>query len=59
MCPACLSALLLTAGGTGSAGGLIALAVKKLKSRAKPATRVPPQPSSRPQTPSQPQGKTP
>lgn len=59
MCPACLSALLLTAGGTGSAGGLIALAVKKLKGRAKTAARVHPQPPSRPRTPSQPQGKTP
>lgn len=36
MCPECLTTtLLLVAGGTGSAGGLAALAVKKIKGRRK------------------------
>ncbi len=33
MCPACLSALALTVAGTGSAGGLTALIVRKLRSK--------------------------
>ena len=37
MCPACLTTLLLVTGGTGTAGGLAALAVKKLTDRGKPA----------------------
>lgn len=33
MCPACLTTLLLTAGGTGTATGLLVLAVKSLTGR--------------------------
>lgn len=39
MCPACLTTLLLYAGGTGSLGGLAALAVVKLKERKAPSAR--------------------
>lgn len=51
MCPACLTALLLTAGGTGSAGALVALAVKKMTGRPRPiaSTQAPTQ--TEPQTP--------
>jgi hypothetical protein len=41
MCPACLTTLLVIAGGTGSAGGLAVMAAKKLKSRAKPRPLAP------------------
>ncbi len=33
MCPACVSTLVLIAAGTGSAGGLTALAVRKLRGK--------------------------
>jgi hypothetical protein len=33
MCPACLTTLILVAGGTGTAGGVVAIAVKKLNDR--------------------------
>ena len=46
MCPACLTTLFLVAGGTGSAGGLAALAVKKIKDRRK-APPPAPQPSEK------------
>ncbi|HEX6885719.1 MAG TPA: hypothetical protein VF530_20265 [Planctomycetota bacterium] len=36
MCPACLTTWLFFAGGTGSVGGLAALAVVKLKQRKAP-----------------------
>lgn len=36
MCPACMSTLVLIAAGTGSAGGLTALIVKKLRTRNDP-----------------------
>lgn len=53
MCPACLTALLLTAGGTGSAGGLVALAVKKMTGRPRPiaSTQTPTALQSEPQPP--------
>ena len=43
MCPACLTTLLLTAGGTGSAGALVAMAIKKIKDRPLPAVSNPTQ----------------
>lgn len=36
MCPACLATLLLTAGGTGTATGLVALTVRSLTNRRRP-----------------------
>lgn len=47
MCPACLTTLLLTAGATGSAGGLVALAIKKAKDRPRPTASNPPQNETR------------
>ena len=35
MCPACLTSLILAASATGSAGGLVAVTVKKLRERRK------------------------
>jgi len=35
MCPACLTSLIVAASATGSAGGLVAVAVKKLSERRK------------------------
>lgn len=53
MCPACLATLLLTAGGTGTATGLLVLAVKSLTSRPIPTNSktlaIPTQPTTRPQ----------
>ncbi len=46
MCPACLTTLLLAAGGTGTATGLVALAVRSLTGRPKP-TNPQPKPLSR------------
>ena len=43
MCPACLTAVLLTAGGIGSAGGLVALSIKKIKDRPRPTLSTPKQ----------------
>jgi len=41
MCPACLTAVVLTAGGIGSAGGLVALSIKKIKDRPRPTSPTP------------------
>jgi len=51
MCPACLTALLLTAGGTGSVGGLVALAVKKMTGRPRPTASTSTPTQTEPQTP--------
>ncbi len=46
MCPACLTTLLLTAGGTGTATGLLAWAMQSLTSRPKPTNATQPEPNS-------------
>lgn len=40
MCPACLTSLILAASATGSAGGLVTVAVKKLRERRRAALQT-------------------
>ncbi|MFO1076905.1 MAG: hypothetical protein U1E73_04165 [Planctomycetota bacterium] len=47
MCPACLTTLILTAGGTGTASGLLALAFRMLAARRESGVDTPQEPSTR------------